>query len=61
MEKKLSAWRDVAFDLSWFVVRNWHFCPVAENVTVDDCCGWQCNKQHCARCIRRNADALDTD
>ena len=42
--------------LAEFVAKTWHYCPVDENITIDNCGGWR--SYMCAECIRKNAKNL---
>ena len=56
MEKKVT-YRKIAFELSDFIVKNWHFCPLDENIMICDCDGWKSEK--CKKCIRSNYNKLN--
>ena len=48
--------KEITYDLAEFIVKNWHHCPIDENVTVKDCGCWGCD--HCKMCILKNTEHL---
>lgn len=55
------------YALAKFIVTNWHFCPVLEDIPVQNCCCWSNDKywnedkDFCAKCIMKNAVYLDKE
>ena len=39
-----------------FLVQNWHYCPLDEELNIPNCAGWR-NKA-CVKCICQNSEAL---
>lgn len=46
--------------LAKFIANNWHWCPIDGNIDVPNCEGWRCDIEHCAKCIIKNIDHMET-
>lgn len=49
--------------LATFIVQNWHYCPIDDEVPVKDCEGWTgCsdgfNQTKCVKCILKHTDDI---
>lgn len=42
--------------LANFIVKNWHFCPLPDEVSEERCEGW--GSKMCAKCILKHADEI---
>lgn len=53
----MNCYKTKADKLAEFICRNWHFCPIDENITISECEGWNSNK--CKECILKNAQNIE--
>ena len=49
--------------LALFIVQNWHYCPIDENVTIEKCEGWTggctfLDQMKCAKCICKHSNEI---
>lgn len=46
-------YKEIAANLISFIVKNWHYCPIDENINVSDCQYW--HSEHCKECLLKHA------
>ena len=40
-----------------YLVQNWHYCPIDDEVNIPECEGWRVCKK-CVKCILKHSDAI---
>lgn len=54
MDKKLTQ----AEYIATYLVQNYHYCPIDEEVSIADCEGWK-PSEHCVKCILKHSSSLN--